>query len=159
MEKLSTLLSLCDGNPPFTYGFPWERLVRRRFDFSLRTLCWTNSRVSDDYKHRDAHTTWPSWSVFRDFQYSPEGRQMEWIGEPKLRLIFHFLRYMCYGVVTHTYRQIPMTPSIQNGRNNTRHYNDVIMSAMASQITSLMIVYSTFYSGADQRKHHKAPRH
>ena len=33
------------------------------------------------------------------------------------------------------------------------HYNDVIMSAMASQITSLTIVYSTFYSGADQRKH------
>ena len=27
------------------------------------------------------------------------------------------------------------------------------MSAMASQITSLMIVYSTVYSGADQRKH------
>ena len=34
-----------------------------------------------------------------------------------------------------------------------RHYNDVIMSAMASQITSLTIVYSTVYSGADQRKH------
>ena len=33
------------------------------------------------------------------------------------------------------------------------HYNDVIMSAMASQITSLTIVYSTFYSGADKRKH------
>ena len=33
------------------------------------------------------------------------------------------------------------------------HYSDVIMGAMASQITSLMIVYSTVYSGADQRKH------
>ena len=33
------------------------------------------------------------------------------------------------------------------------HYHDVIMSAMASQITSLMIVYSAVYSGADQRKH------
>ena len=32
-------------------------------------------------------------------------------------------------------------------------YSDVIMSAMASQITSLMIVYSTVYSGTDQRKH------
>ena len=27
------------------------------------------------------------------------------------------------------------------------------MGAIASQITSLMIVYSTVYSGADQRKH------
>ena len=34
-----------------------------------------------------------------------------------------------------------------------RHYNDVIMSAMASRITSLMIANSTVYSGAYQRKH------
>ena len=33
------------------------------------------------------------------------------------------------------------------------HYNDVIMSAMASQITSLTIIYSTVYSGTDERKH------
>ena len=33
------------------------------------------------------------------------------------------------------------------------HYSDVIMSAMASQITRLMVVYSTVYSGTDQRKH------
>ena len=33
------------------------------------------------------------------------------------------------------------------------HYDDVIMSLMTSQITSLTIVYSTSYSGVDQRKH------
>ena len=33
------------------------------------------------------------------------------------------------------------------------HYNDVIMGAIASQITSLTIVYSTVYSDADQRKY------
>ena len=33
------------------------------------------------------------------------------------------------------------------------HYSDVIMDSMASKITSLTIVYSTVYSGADQRKH------
>ena len=33
------------------------------------------------------------------------------------------------------------------------HQNDVIMGAIASQITSLMIVYSIVYSDADQRKH------
>ena len=32
-------------------------------------------------------------------------------------------------------------------------YGDIIMGTMASQITSLIIVYSTVYSGADQRKH------
>ena len=33
------------------------------------------------------------------------------------------------------------------------HYSDVIMTMMASQITSLTVVYSTVYPGADQRKH------
>ena len=33
------------------------------------------------------------------------------------------------------------------------HYGDVIMGTIASQITSLAIVYSTVHSDADQRKH------
>ena len=33
------------------------------------------------------------------------------------------------------------------------HYSDVIMSAMASQITNLTTVCSTAYSGADKKKH------
>ena len=34
-----------------------------------------------------------------------------------------------------------------------QHYSDVVMGAMASQITILTIVYSTVNSGVDQRKH------
>ena len=41
---------------------------------------------------------------------------------------------------------------------SSNHYNDVIMSPIASQITSLTIVYSTVYSDADQRKH-QSSRH
>ena len=37
--------------------------------------------------------------------------------------------------------------------NGSDHYNDVIMGAIASLISSLTIVYSTVYSDADQRKH------
>ena len=37
------------------------------------------------------------------------------------------------------------------------HYSEVIMGAMASQITSLTTVYSTVYSGVDQRKHQSSP--
>ena len=33
------------------------------------------------------------------------------------------------------------------------HYSDIIMDAIASQITSLAVVYSTVYSGADQRRY------
>ena len=36
---------------------------------------------------------------------------------------------------------------------HVKHYDDVTMTTMASQITSLTIVYSTVYSGAYQRKH------
>ena len=38
-------------------------------------------------------------------------------------------------------------------RNMWLHYSDVIMDPIASQITSLAIVYSIVYSDADQRKH------
>ena len=38
-------------------------------------------------------------------------------------------------------------------RQSRVHYGDVIMGAIASQITSLIIVYSTVYSDADLRKH------
>ena len=36
------------------------------------------------------------------------------------------------------------------------HYSDVIMTMIASQITSLTVVYSTVYSDADQRKHQRS---
>ena len=42
---------------------------------------------------------------------------------------------------------------VSNPSKITTHYDDVIMSAIASQITSLTIVYSTVYSDTVQRKH------
>ena len=39
------------------------------------------------------------------------------------------------------------------GSRDQWHYDDVIMGGIASQITSLTIVYSTVYSAADQSKH------
>ena len=43
--------------------------------------------------------------------------------------------------------------SVRHPGQPLAHYNDVIMSAMESQITSLTIVHSSVYSDADQRKH------
>ena len=40
-----------------------------------------------------------------------------------------------------------------NALSVCEHYNDTMMSAMASQITGISIVYSTVCSGLDQRKH------
>ena len=49
--------------------------------------------------------------------------------------------------------RIDLVPNRSQTGASIIHYDDVIMGAMASQITSLTIVYSTIYSGADQRKH------
>ena len=50
-------------------------------------------------------------------------------------------------------KQISIVSNAVDGDQQKHHYNDVIMVAISSQITSLAIVYSTVYSDADQRKH------
>ena len=64
------------------------------------------------------------------------------------RTLFFQISWMSstIGVLSHANNEPFMSRPIS-------HYNDVIMSAMASQITSLAIVYSIVYSVADQRKH------
>ena len=56
------------------------------------------------------------------------------------------------AAILSTGRWVEMTLWLM-GVIQANHYNDVIMGAIASQITSLAIVYSTVYSDADQRKH------
>ena len=53
----------------------------------------------------------------------------------------------------HWYGVSMMLFCILSSRISCWHYNDVIMTTMASQITSLTVVYSTVYLDADQRKH------
>ena len=45
------------------------------------------------------------------------------------------------------------TSPFEEESQSVAHYSDVIMSAMASQITGVSIIYSTVCSGAYQRKH------
>ena len=55
-----------------------------------------------------------------------------------------------FDISTRTVHQI--RPSQARHRiYKSAHYNDVIMGAMASQITSLTIVYSTVYSGRSKK--------
>ena len=51
-----------------------------------------------------------------------------------------------------------MVVKIQLIGTQFNHYSDVVMDAMASQITSLTIVYSTFIQ-AEIKENIKAPRH
>ena len=45
------------------------------------------------------------------------------------------------------------SPHKKPGNKNFDHYSDATMGTIASQITSLTIVYSALYSDADQREH------
>ena len=58
------------------------------------------------------------------------------------RIAFALTEYACHSTRTidPSFHSIPC------------HYNDVIMTTIASQITSLTVVYSTVYSDEDQRK-------
>ena len=68
---------------------------------------------------------------------------LEWISSP--------IQCFIWDVITHP------CPGFSSGLTTPHHYNDVIMSStMASQITSLTIVYSSVSSGADQRKHQRS---
>ena len=54
-------------------------------------------------------------------------------------------------MATETLRDATYRPSMAEIQ-----YNDVIMSAMVSQITEVSIVYFTVSLGVDQRKHHSS---
>ena len=60
-----------------------------------------------------------------------------------------------HGFISFTMRliQIWFQGLVSKRINTPMHYSDAIMSTMAPKITSLTIVYSTVYSGADHRKH------
>ena len=61
-----------------------------------------------------------------------------------------------YGISTHKMHVKVSLGNVSHfvlGFSIVHHYGDVIMGAIAYQITSLTVVYSTVYSDADQRKH------
>ena len=60
---------------------------------------------------------------------------------------------MCWEKINHVPHTVCIDSCVSLIRCCCCHYDDVIMGAMASQITSLTIVYSTVYSGAHQSKH------
>ena len=60
METFSTLQTLCEGNPPGTDGFPWQRPVTRNSDTFFDVRCvwtngWVNNRDAGDLKGHRAH--------------------------------------------------------------------------------------------------------
>ena len=128
---------------------------------------WVNNRVAGDLRR---HRTHYDVTVMREL-YLLNTCYMVTISEDLSHVYVVFCRCQCpwnkySGLVSYTYRPIcntwlsasrvkeacillPLLFDI----NSWPLDNDVIMSTMASQNTILTIVYSTVYSGTDQRKH------
>ena len=130
METFSALLAICAGNSPVSGEFPAQRPVTRGFDVFF-DLC-LNKRLSKQ-----------SWGWWLETQSCSLWRH----SNVKTDL------WSCqfYKVVTPTLIHPSSTDHTVSVNWKDIHYNDVIMTTIASQITSLTIVYPTVYSDADQR--------
>ena len=96
------------------------------------------------------------WSQYHScrgwYQYRPcrsQHRDLRVYGRTRLS---HHVLYQGMGNRRDP-RPIPRHDHQRGTGWNGKHCGDVIMGAIASQITSLTIVYSAVYSDADQRKH------
>ena len=139
MDTFSALLIICKGDSPVDTLHKGQ--CRGALMFSL-FCAWTNGWVNNaSYLRR--HRAHNDVTVMRNINCVSTNRSKQ----RKLLMYMHSSilcilrdkRLLSYGMAF------------------TGHYSDVIMGAMASRITSLTIVYSNVYSGADQRKHQSSP--
>ena len=123
---------------------PWWRHQMETFS-ALLAICAENSPVPGEFSTQRPVTR--SFDVYFDLRPN-KGLSKQlwgwWFETQSCPLWRH--RNVLHNNVS-TFNVIPKSLSIIS------HYGDVIMGAIASQITSITIVYSTVYSDADQRKH------
>ena len=132
METFSALLAICAGNSPVPGEFPAQRPVTWSFDvfFDLRPNKWLSQQ-------------WWSW----------------WFETPSCPLWLHrndseMGQWTEVAVSPVRVSEcMPNNSLVETSLFSFVHYNDVIMTTVACQITSFTIVYSIVYSGANQRKH------
>ena len=92
-------------------------------------------------------TTTNQWITYREWNYA------QGLISLAILVIIHIRWKMCFNLLQFCEKEL----YISLHTANSCHYSDVIMGAMASQITGLTIVYSTVYSVAEENI--KVPRH
>ena len=99
------------------------------------------------------HGSWECFNLFREQKYLSFSEMLQFINVCPIwwpfiwAITFQELFTQFTALFCCLYVLIDLFISFRH------HYNDVIMSTMASQITSLTVVYSSVYSVADERKH------
>ena len=170
METFSALLAICAGNSAVPGEFPVQRPVTRSFDvfFDLRlnkrlskqswgwwfeTLprpLWRHSNVLNNSlaqpcKNFRVAINGKVSTIATLFSASELNQMLSKVTETELS---SFWRNYHWLHIKLSFWELPAQPVMTN-----LHYSDVIMGVMTSQITSLTVVYSTVYSGTDQRKY------
>ena len=114
---------------------------------SLTIVYWTVYSGADQSKHQSSASVAFVWGIHRGPVNSPH----KW---PVTRKMFPFDDVI---MLRDGARWLPLTKPcmscLRPAFGKPQHYSDVIMSTIASLITSLTIVCSSVYSDADQRKH------
>ena len=136
METFSALLALCAGNSPVTGEFPSQRPVMWSFDVFF-DLC-LNKLLS-----KQSRRWWFETSLRSLWRYCNGGSTSGPLSHGRQRSSYHPYPMTC----------LLMVWRYKGYHHSHRYYSDIIMSAMASHITSVSIVCSAICSGADQRKH------
>ena len=142
MLQFNTEPSICPGNRHYTYDY----IVYSNRRGFLSICIYTYTCVcSSDKLH----------------QYIIFLNAIKWKKHPlKTLVLFLICKFICKWDSSDFFMYIDSRQSVSHSEQDVLrttehriHYNDVIMSTIASHITSLMIVYSIVYSDADQRKH------
>ena len=112
---------------------------------------WCEQKYAEIFSNVHPHILWCNSPVYLNSSKSRFFCQYRFSLRKDLKLKSHV---MFFAHINHVMCPMVWTPGKHD--NNTiafYYYSDAIIPAIASQITSITIVYSTVYSGADQRKH------
>ena len=153
-------------------AFSWGQIHRKCSKYLLLTCVWKISLIFTYYsrikalqwRHNESWSTvcpgaeenikaprqLPLWGGSTGCRWIPFTKG-QWCGT-----CFHLMTSSWDHAAMAVHCRVSMDYRIHTVYYVRIHYNDAIMGVMASQITSLTIVYSTVYSGADQRKYHSS---
>ena len=138
--------------------FPTQRPVTRSFDvfFDLHLNKWLSKQPRGWWFETQSWSIWRHCNANRLFGHKSSALILK--KTPISPLLAHWNEHSSVTgeflaqLVRLGYKSAKVrTESMEMGY--TVYYNDVIMGTIASQITSLTIVFSIVYSDADQRKH------
>ena len=126
----------------------WAKMIARRDDKHLSVGIWCALYV---WGLTIAKNTWFTWYLLLVILHDDHLVQLYEFSEMKNKI--YRRTWACASDKTLSPAKFCYPFVITITCVHQRHCGDVIKGAIASQITSLIIVYSTVYSDADQRKH------